>query len=115
MLPGSNARLPELPIRLWLCPKPPTARDPVDSKQVRIIHPFHPLCGQSFRFVVSKQLWGEDRVTIQLADGSPLSVPVSWTDAIPADVYITVGGGRSQFRVEDLMVLADLLTLRGKQ
>ncbi|MEW6439653.1 MAG: DUF5372 family protein, partial [bacterium] len=23
-------------------------------------HPFHPLQGQSFRFVVQKQLWGED-------------------------------------------------------
>ncbi|MEW5980364.1 MAG: DUF5372 family protein, partial [Acidobacteriota bacterium] len=22
-------------------------------------HPFHPLQGQSFRFVVQKQLWGE--------------------------------------------------------
>ncbi|MGH9454999.1 MAG: DUF5372 family protein [Terriglobia bacterium] len=82
---------------------------------MRIIHPFHPLCGQTFRFVVSKKLWGEDRVTIQLGDGSPLSVPVSWTDANPADAYATVGGGRSQFRVEDLMALADLLALRGRR
>jgi hypothetical protein len=56
-------------------------------------------------------LWGEDRVTIQMADGSPLSVPVSWTDAIPADAYITVGGGRSRFRVEDLLALAELIAL----
>ena len=97
------------------CPKPSTTRDLVDSHQIRIIHPFHPLCGQSFRFVVSKKLWGEDRVTIQFADGSPLSVPVSWTDAIPADAYATVGGGRSRFRVEDLMALADLLALGGRR
>jgi len=54
-------------------PKLSTTRDLVDSQQVRIIHPFHRL-RSVFRFVVSKKLWGEDRVTIQLADGSPLSV-----------------------------------------
>jgi Family of unknown function (DUF5372) len=59
-------------------------------------------------------LWGEDRVTIQLEDGSPLSVPVSWTDAIPADAYITVGGGRSRFRVEDLLALAELIAADGR-
>jgi hypothetical protein len=92
--------------------KPSTAPNLIDSQQIRIIHPFHPLCGRSFRFVVSKKLWGEDRVTIQLADGSPFSVPVSWTDVVPADAYTSVGGGRSRFRVEDLMALADLLTLK---
>lgn len=54
-------------------------------------------------------LWGEDRVTIQLADGSPLSVPINWTDAVPADAYLTVGGGRSLFRVEDLLALKELI------
>jgi hypothetical protein len=102
-------------IRLCLCRKPSTTHDLIDSRQVRIIHPFHPLCGQSFRFVVSKKLWGEDRVTIQLADGSLFSVPVSWTDVVPADAYVSVGGGRSQFRVEDLMALADLMALRRRR
>jgi hypothetical protein len=73
------------------------------------------LHGQSFRFVVSKQLWGEDRVTIQLPDGSPFSVPVSWTDALPADPYMSVGGCRSQFRVEDLLALTEMITLRQKR
>jgi len=54
-------------------------------------------------------------MTIQLADGSPFSVPVSWTDVIPADAYVSVGGGRSQFRVEDLMALADLMALRQRR
>jgi hypothetical protein len=59
-------------------------------------------------------LWGEDRVTIQMADGSPRSVPVSWTDAIPGDAYITVGEGRSRFRVEDLLALAELIAVNGR-
>src|SRR5258708_35668871 len=108
---GSSVRRLARRLRPWPYPKPSTAPNLIDSQQIRIIHPFHPLCGRSFRFVVSKKLWGEDRVTIQLADGSPFSVPVSWTDVVPADAYTSVGGGRSRFRVEALMALADLLVL----
>ena len=71
------------------------------------MHPFHPLRGQAFRFVVSKQLWGEDRVTLQLEDGSFCSVPVGWTDLLPPDPYLSLGQGRSRFRVEDLLRLAE--------
>lgn len=59
-------------------------------------------------------LWGEDRITIQMADGSPHSVPVSWTDAIPVDAYTAVGRGRSRFRVEDLLALAKLIAVNGR-
>lgn len=48
-------------------------------------------------------------MTIQLPDGGILSVPISWTDVLPADPYLSVGGGRAQFRVEDLLALADLI------
>jgi hypothetical protein len=44
-------------------------------------------------------------------DGSPLSVPVGWTVSVPADAYLTVGGGRSRFRVEDLLALAELIAV----
>jgi hypothetical protein len=62
--------------------------------------------------VVAKQLWGEDRVTFQHADGALCSVPISWTDHRPPDPYLQVGGGRSRFRVEDLLALAALLAAR---
>jgi hypothetical protein len=39
-------------------------------------------------------------------------VPVNWTDFVPADPYVSVGGGRSRFRVEDLVALADLMATR---
>jgi hypothetical protein len=65
--------------------------------------------------VVAKQLWGEDRVTFQHPDGSLYSVPVDWTDAIAPDPYLSIGGGRSRFRIEDLVVLADLVASRGKR
>jgi hypothetical protein len=62
--------------------------------------------------VVAKQLWGEDRVTFQHPDGSLCSVPVGWTDRLPPDPYLSIGRGRSRFRVEDLLALVDLLAAR---
>jgi Family of unknown function (DUF5372) len=65
-----------------------------------------------FAFVVAKPLWGEDRVTFEHPDGGLCSVPVSWTDCVPADPYRSIGGGRSRFRVEDLLTLAEMVTTR---
>ena len=59
--------------------------------------------------MVAKQLWGEDRVTFEHPAGGVHSVPVNWTDFVPADPYLSVGGGRSRFRVEDLLTLADVV------
>lgn len=64
--------------------------------------------------MVAKQLWGEDRVTLQLADGTLQSVPVGWTDRVPPDPYLSLGKGRSLFRVEDLLALAELVAARGR-
>ncbi|OGR50904.1 MAG: hypothetical protein A3I11_06230 [Elusimicrobia bacterium RIFCSPLOWO2_02_FULL_39_32] len=78
-------------------------------------HPFHPLRGESFRFVVSKPLWGEDRVTLQFADNTFNSVPLSWTDLAPKNPYLSLGKGRSRFRVEDLLLLSDLIKDGGQK
>jgi hypothetical protein len=59
--------------------------------------------------VVTKQLWGEERVSFERPDGSVCSVPTGWTDAAPPDPYVSVGGSRSRFRIEDLLPLADLV------
>jgi len=40
---------------------------------------------------VAKQLWGEDRVTFEHSDGTLHSVPLGWTDVVPADPYLSVG------------------------
>jgi len=94
---------------------PSTTADRVVPPLIRITHPFHPLQGQGLRFVVSKQLWGEDRVTFEAPDGSLRSVPVGWTNAQPADPYLSIGGGRSRFRVEDLLQLAELVATRSER
>ena len=59
--------------------------------------------------MIVKSLWGEERVTLERPDGTLWSVPVRWTDVIPPDPYLSLGRGRSQFRVEDLRVLANLI------
>jgi hypothetical protein len=53
--------------------------------------------------------WGEDRVFFLDDDGVKRSLPVGFTDAMPPDVFVTVAAGRSPFRVDDLVVLADLV------
>jgi hypothetical protein len=62
--------------------------------------------------VVSRKLWGEERVTFERPDGSVCSVPTGWTDAAPPDPYVSLGRSRSRFRVEDLLRLAELIEER---
>jgi hypothetical protein len=48
-------------------------------------------------------------VFFSLEDGTLTSVPRAWTDLADPDVFVTVAAGRSPFRVEDLLVLAELV------
>lgn len=73
-------------------------------------HPFHPLAGREFVFIALRQTWGEERVFFYDEKGTVCSLPVAWTDAAPADVFVTVAAGRSAFRVEDLVALRELVT-----
>ena len=72
-------------------------------------HPFHPWCGREFVFVALRHTWGEDRVFFFAGDGTQKSLPTAWTDAAEVDVFVAVAGGRSRFRVVDLLVLADVI------
>jgi len=49
--------------------------------------------------VTFRQNWGEDRVWFHDNAGSLRSVPTSWTDAAPMNVFVVVAAGRSLFRV----------------
>jgi hypothetical protein len=76
---------------------------------VRVTHPFHPLCGQTFEFVARRNNWGEDRVCFHDERGELKSLPAAWTDVVEPDPFVVVAAGRSPFRVEDLLALANLL------
>lgn len=72
-------------------------------------HPFHPWCGREFVFVAVRQTWGEDRVFFLDEDATLKSLPTAWTDAAAPDVFAAMAGGRSPFRAEDLVALAELI------
>lgn len=72
-------------------------------------HPFHPLRGQEFELLDYRTAWGEDRVYFHDAEGRLVRLPASWTDVLPPGPIVTVGAGRSPFRADDLLRLADLI------
>jgi hypothetical protein len=74
-----------------------------------VTHPFHPWVGREFVFVAVRQTWGEDRVFFLEEDGTQRSLPTAWTDAAEPDPFVALAGGRSSFRVEDLLVIIDVL------
>ena len=51
-------------------------------------------------------------MTFEHPDGGLRSVPVQWTELGPTDPYLSVGRGRSRFRVADLLALADVIVGR---
>lgn len=60
-------------------------------------------------FISLRRTWGEDRVFFFTDDGRQTSLPTAWTDAAQPDVFVTLADGRCPFRIEDLLILVDLV------
>jgi hypothetical protein len=56
-----------------------------------------------------RRAWGEDRVAFCDAAGRLRSVPATWTDVAPPDLFVGLAAGRACFRVEDLLALVALV------
>jgi hypothetical protein len=65
--------------------------------------------GREFVFVALRQTWGEDRVFFFDDEGTQRSLPSAWTDAVEPDAFVALAAGRSAFRVEDLLAVAELI------
>ena len=103
-------------VRRWRCPPSSTTPDPHDRyRRVRVTHPFHPLCGQDFEFVVYRQNWGEDRVHLHDENGQLFSLPAGWTDVVPLALFVVIAAGRCPFTTDGLLALADLADRLGAQ
>jgi len=74
-----------------------------------VTHPFHPWSGLEFVFISLRRTWREDRVFFFTGDGRQTSLPTAWTDAAQPDVFVTLADGRCPFRIEDLLILVDLV------
>ena len=85
---------------------------PVLLKHHRFGSPTRSIRSGAPPFVVTKSLWGEDRVTVQRPDGTVWSIPVGWTDFAPPDPAVVAGRGRASFRLEDLLRLAEMVSER---
>ena len=72
-------------------------------------HPFHPWVGREFVLVGIRQAWGEDRVFFFDEAGAQRSLPSGWTDAVTPDPFVALSGGRSAWRVVDLLALGELI------
>lgn len=80
-----------------------------------MIHPFHPLRGQTFDLLTLKKAWGEDRVYFLDSKKRLRHLATSWTDAADPDPFVTIAAGRSHFRIDDLLELAAVVATLRKQ
>ena len=79
------------------------------SKKIRVTHPFHPLFDQQFELVSYRRSWRKQTLDCLDQNGQLINVPLDWTDAAAEDPFVVIAAGRSYFRVEDLIRLADLI------
>jgi len=75
----------------------------------RVTHPFHPWVGREFSLVSYRKNWGENRVFFDIGGDTLMSLPAGWTDVLPPDPFVAISLGRSPFRTDDLLELAELL------
>ena len=73
------------------------------------MHPFHPLFGQDFEQLGSREGLPEDRLYFEHRDGRAASIPKHFTDLGPIDPVVVLGRGQSLFRVADLLALCSLV------
>ena len=59
--------------------------------------------------VTFRQNWSEDRVFFYDDDGRLTSVPAGWTSLSAADPFVAVSAGRSPFKAQDLLEVAELI------
>jgi len=76
---------------------------------VRVTHPFHPLSGRQFACVGERYNRYGKRLLLRVDDVTVRSIPPQWTDLIPPDPEIAMGGYRALFRVADLLELTKLV------
>jgi hypothetical protein len=79
------------------------------GRTLRVTHPFHPLSGRTFEFVIVRNIWGEQRAYYRDETGDLRSMPAAWTSEGPPDPFVTLAGGRSLFHIEDLLRLVALV------
>jgi hypothetical protein len=76
-----------------------------------VTHPFHPLYQSQFELLSYRKSWGRQFIDFQYDNGKTGAIPLAWTDADPADPFLTISQGCSVFRVPELLQLVELIDL----
>ena len=74
-----------------------------------VTHPFHPRAGQRLKILNKRSNFKREHAYYHDEEGKLKAILLEWTDLVLEDPYITVSCGRSYFRPDDLMTLADLI------
>lgn len=74
-----------------------------------VTHPFHPLCGKKYELIQIRYHWGERRVDYYNEAHEVKSFPVGWTDAEPAEPFVSTSAGRALLHIDSLLKLADIV------
>ena len=77
--------------------------------RIKVIHPFHPLFNKEFELISFINSWKKECVKCLDENGSEITLPLDWTDASGIDPFVHLSKGRSHFRVEELLRLAELI------
>lgn len=80
-----------------------------ERKKFVITNPLHPLHGKEFEAINYRHGSKISSVFFHDSNGRSQLVPVDWTDIVPEDPYLIISEGRSLFRYEDLVSLAQLI------
>ena len=81
------------------------------KRRFTVTHPFHPLYQRQFELLSYRKSWGRQFIDFQYDNGKTGAIPLAWTDAGPADPFLTISQGRSVFRVLELLQLVELIDL----
>jgi hypothetical protein len=75
-----------------------------------IMHPFHPLCGQTFLLLSQRIAWGEERVFFSDPQTHQVrSLPQAWTSLALPDPFMVEACGKAVLRFSDLEQLVQFL------
>ena len=75
----------------------------------KVVHPFHPFSGREFETIEFHKVWLRRCVSFLDDQGVLRLVPLEWTDVDGIDPFVELSGGRSCFRVTELLRLVDLI------
>ena len=87
-----------------------------ETHAARVTHPFHPLSGQVLEVVDRRRFEADgERLCLEVTSDHLEWIPAAWTSLGPPDPWIDLAAGRSLFRIEDLLRLADLIASLGEE